>query len=256
VTASVVDQQAALMGHGCFEAGSIKATFGTGVFLLANVGEKLQVNRPDGILSTIAWQLNDSKPIYAVDAGVYNAGSAINWIRSLNLFRDFADIDSFQLSSAISRGLVFVPALSGLASPFWDRSAAGMWLGMGLETKKEDLCQAALEGIALRTAQVLDAAAPLLGAHLSLSVDGGLIHNTYFCRFLADITQLKIVLPASPDMTALGTGRLALIGGGFVKRLSELPQAERPKAIIVPKKDLSHLKKRFSDAVNRARNWR
>ena len=256
VTANVVDQQAALMGHGCFEAGSIKATFGTGVFLLANVGEKLQVNRPDGILSTIAWQFVDAKPIYAVDAGVYNAGSAINWIRNLNLFRDFADIDSFQLSAAISRGLVFVPALSGLACPFWDRSAAGMWLGMGLETTKEDLCQAALEGIALRTAQAMDAFAPMLGTPRSLSVDGGLIHNSYFCQFLANITQRKIVLPASPDMTALGTGRLALMGSGLVKRPSELPQMESPKAIIVPKKDLSHLKKRFSEAVNRARNWR
>lgn len=256
LTASVVDQQAALLGHGCFTSGQIKATFGTGVFALANVGEHVQSDHSRGILSTVAWQLADRKPVYAVDAGVYNAGSAVNWARNLGLFDEFADIDHFAKPCAILRGLVFVPALSGLACPYWDRSAAGLWLGMSLETTREDLCQAVLEGIALRTAQLLDAIFHLTGKQAGLSVDGGLINNTYFCQFLADVTQCQIVVPVSPDITAYGTGRLALIGSGLVKNLSDLAPARKPKTTIDPRKDLTHLKARFDDAAARSRNWR
>jgi glycerol kinase len=256
ISASVVDQQAALLGHGCYSSGQIKATFGTGVFALANVGGHVQSDHARGILSTVAWQLAGRKPVYAVDAGVYNAGSAVNWAKKLGLFSDFADINHFDKACAISRGIVFVPALSGMACPFWDRSAAGLWLGMSLETTREDLCQAILEGIALRTAQLLDAIFHLTGKQASLSVDGGLINNSYFCQFLADVTQCKIVVPVSPDITAYGTGCFALIGSGLVKDLPDLAPAGKPKAIIRPRQDLTHLKARFDDAVTRARNWR
>ena len=256
ITASVVDQQAALLGHGCFTAGQIKATFGTGVFALANVGEHVQSDHTRGILSTVAWQLTDRKPVYAVDAGVYNAGSAVNWVKGIGLFAEFRDIDHFDKPSAISRGLVFVPALSGLACPYWDRSAAGLWLGMSLETTREDLCQAVLEGIALRTAQLLDAIFQLTDKQNSLSVDGGLINNSYFCQFLADITRCRIVVPQSSDITAYGTGRFALIGSRMVADLSNFTTAVKPKTIIYPRKDLTHLKARFDEAVARARNWR
>jgi glycerol kinase len=256
LSASVVDQQAALFGHGCFTSGQIKATFGTGVFALANVGERIRSDYERGILSTVAWQLSEQKPVYAVDAGVYNAGAAVNWAKNLGLFAELGDIDHFDKPSAIERGLVFVPALSGLACPYWDRSASGLWLGMSLETTKEDLCQAVLEGIALRTAQLLDAVFHLTGRQSNLSVDGGLINNSYFCQFLADITQCKIVVPVSPDITAYGTGRLALIGSGIVKNLSDLAPASKPRKIIMPRSDLTHLKARFDDAVTRSRNWR
>ena len=256
ITASVVDQQAALLGHGCYTSGQIKVTFGTGVFALANVGEHVHSDHTRGILSTVAWQLTHQKPVYAIDAGVYNAGSAVNWAKNLGLFAEFGDLNHFDKPCAILRGLVFVPALSGLACPYWDRSAAGLWLGMSLETTREDLCQAVLEGIALRTAQVLDAIFHLTGKQASLSVDGGLINNAYFCQFLADITQCKIVVPVSPDITAYGTGRFALIGSGMVKNLSDLAPAKKPKTIINPRNDLTHLKARFDDAVTRSRNWR
>lgn len=256
ITASVVDQQAALMGHACYEAGQIKITFGTGVFALANVGETIQNDHESGILSTIAWQFADKKPVYAIDAGIYNAGSAVNWAKSLGLFNDFTEIDHFENSAAVSRGLVFVPALSGLACPFWDRSASGLWLGMSLETTKEDLCQAVLEGIALRTAQLLDAIGRLTGKQKRLSVDGGLINNSYFCQFLADVTQCEILVPSSPDITTYGTGCFALIGSGLVRQPSELPATEEPKAIISPQDDLTLLKQRFDEAILRSRNWR
>ena len=256
ISTSVVDQQAALMGHACYEAGQIKATFGTGVFALANMGETIQSDREGKILSTVAWQFAGKKPVYAVDAGVYNAGSAVNWVRSLGLFQDFTDIDDFDKEPAVSRGMVFVPALSGLACPYWDRSAAGLWIGLSLETTKEDLCQSALEGIAFRTAQLLDAIAPLTGEEKNLSVDGGLTNNSYFCQFLADVTQREIIIPASPDITTYGTARFALIGSGLVKNTSDLPPADEPKSIIIPRTDLTHFIERFGEAIARSRKWR
>ena len=256
ISASVVDQQAALMGHACYEAGQIKATFGTGVFALANMGETIQSDHESKILSTVAWQFAGKKPVYAIDAGIYNAGSAVNWVRSLELFQDFADIDDFEKEPAISRGVVFVPALSGLACPYWDRSAAGLWIGLSLETTKADLCQSTLEGIALRTAQLLDAIAPLTGERKNLSVDGGLTNNSYFCQFLADVTQREIIIPASPDITTYGTARFALIGSGLVKNTSDLPPADEPKSIIIPRTDLTHFIERFGEAIARSRKWR
>ena len=256
ITASVVDQQAALLGHGCITAGQIKATFGTGVFALANIGESVQSDHSRGILSTVAWQLANRKPVYAIDAGVYNAGSALNWVKGIGLFAEFRDIDYFDRPSAISRGLVFVPALSGLACPYWDRSAAGLWLGMSLGTTREDLCQAVLEGIALRTAQLLDAIFQLTDKQDSLSVDGGLINNSYFCQFLANITRCRIVVPESSDITAYGTGRFALIGSRMVNDPTDFTAAVKPKTLIHPRKDLTHLKARFDEAVARARSWR
>ena len=256
ITASIVDQQAALFGHGCYKIGDVKATFGTGVFVLANVGTAIKINPEKGVLSTVAWKLNNESPVYAIDAGVYNAGSAINWIRQLGLFSDTSEINYFKNPSALSRGLTFVPALSGLACPYWDRSSAGLWLGMGLKTTKEDLCQSVLEGIAFRTAQLLEAISRLSGECRRLFVDGGLTKNPYFCQFLTEVIQCEIIIPSSPDITALGTGYLSLIGSGMVKSVSELPLNAISKRSIRPLNNFTHLKERFDEAVERSRNWR
>jgi glycerol kinase len=151
LTAAIVDQQAALFGHGCHLPGDIKITFGTGAFALAVAGDKPPAG-DGGMLPTVAWRIGD-RTAYAMDGGVYNAASALNWVRGLGLFTDLREIDSFQGPTALERGLAFVPALSGLACPYWDRSAAGLWLGMGLETTRDHMLQAVLEGIAMRSAQ-------------------------------------------------------------------------------------------------------
>ena len=256
IVCSVVDQQAALFGHNCYENGQGKVTFGTGAFALVNAGKKLRSDRGKGIVSTVAWHLDDEEVIYAMDGAVYSAASAVTWIKNLGLFDDLSEIDRFEASPAISRGLVFVPALSGLACPYWDRSAAGLWIGMSLDTTKADLCQAVLEGIALRTAQVLDAISTLTGKHQRLSVDGGLTNNPYFCQFLADVTQREFVVPASPDITSLGTGRFALLGSGLAKTIPDLPEASPPKTVLSPTKDLSQFRSLFEEAVKRCRNWK
>jgi glycerol kinase len=253
VTAAIVDQQAALFGHGCRGPGDAKITFGTGAFCLTVAGPQRLENAASGILPTIAWRLHGQAPVYALDGGVYNAGSAVNWLRTLGLFRDFDEINGFAAQPAIERGLVFVPALSGLACPHWDRSAAGLWLGMGLETTAADLCQAVLEGIALRATEVLDAMSALTPSNDSVSIDGGLSANPYFAQFLADISGRQINVPATRELTALGTAQLALSGTGSGID-SVRPEPEH--SYVARNVPHSGYRARFADAVGRSKNWR
>lgn len=255
VTASVVDQQAALFGHGCLRPGDVKITFGTGAFALAIVGATLQRDATGALLATIAWQTVDGTT-FALDGGIYNAASAVNWARSLGLFGDFAEIERFEGEPAIARGLAFVPSLSGLACPHWDRRAAGLWVGMGLETTRLDLVRAVLEGVALRSAEVLaamDRLVPLAGA---VSIDGGLSRNPYFCEFLAAALGREVTVPASAELTGLGTARLVFIGTGK-EGASRLPPLPSPARRITPVAPLpAEVHERFAEAVRRARDWR
>jgi glycerol kinase len=171
-------------------------------------------------------------------------------------FTRFDEIERFEGPSAIERGIVFVPALSGLACPYWDRTAAGMWLGMGLETSRQDLVQAVLEGVALRSAQAMAAMDARLPLAPIISVDGGLSRNLYFCAFLARALDRTVVIPATPDLTGLGISQLAFIGAGLSGDGS-VPPVAAPERTIVPSTALANdLRARFADAVQRARGWR
>jgi glycerol kinase len=256
VAASVVDQQAALFGHGCLGKGQTKVTFGTGAFALANTGGTPYSAPEQGILSTLAWKIGEGAPAYAIDGGVYNAASALEWIKALGLFESEAEIDAFEGAPAIARGLAFVPALSGLACPYWDRSAAGLWIGLGQDTSREDLCRAVLEGIALRTAQLIARFAEITGRPAEIPVDGGLSNNRYFCQFFADVTGLPVVVPAVAEMTGYGAARLALLGAGLVSQPGNLPAPPPPRHRYQPRGAPEGCMARFDDAVERARGWR
>jgi glycerol kinase len=256
VTASMVDQQAALFGHGCRKPGDAKITFGTGAFALAIAGPKPLKDAKSGLLPTVAWKLGDAPVTYAIDGGVYNAASALNWARDLGLFADFAEIDAFDGLSAIARGLVFVPALSGLGCPYWDRSAAGLWLGMGLETTRADMVQSVLEGVALRAAQVIEAMNGLQPISARLSIDGGLANNAYFRQFLAQALGRRLTIPASMELTGHGCALFALIGAGLAT-IDTLPRTAAPQATVDAKEPLDPtLRRKFADAVERCRGWR
>jgi glycerol kinase len=253
VTASMVDQQAALFGHGCRHRGDAKITFGTGAFALAIAGDRPLRDAASGLLPTIAWRIGDAPCTYALDGGVYNAASAINWARGLGLFGDYAEIARFGTASAISRNLAFVPALSGLGCPYWDRSAAGMWLGLGLETAKTDMMQAVLEGIALRAGELLRAMAQLVPLADRLSIDGGVTRNDYFCDFLAAVLDRELTVPSTAELTGLGAAQFALIGAG----LDTLPPAPPASRVVKAAAPLSaDLIAKFGDAVSRCRGWR
>ncbi|HEY1384786.1 MAG TPA: FGGY family carbohydrate kinase [Dongiaceae bacterium] len=256
VTASLVDQQAALFGHGCRRKGDAKVTFGTGAFALAVAGDTVPRDPRSGLEATIAWKIGDAPCDYALQGGIYNAASAVNWARSLGLFADYHEIDDFAGDSAIARGLVFVPALSGLSCPYWDRRAAGLWLGLGLETTQTDMMQALLEGVALLAERVMAAIEKLSPLAPVLSVDGGLTRNRYFTRFLADAMNRRVRVPSSAELTGLGAAQLAMIGAGLAN-LDTLPPPPPPKTEIAPAAPLSaELRAQFSEAIARSRGWR
>ena len=252
VTASVVDQQAALYGHGCRKPGDAKITFGTGAFALAVTGDRI-IRAPErGLLPTIGWG-DGSSVTYALDGGVYDAGSAIEWAQRIGLVGDVTEIDRFEGESALSRGLCFVPALSGLACPHWDRSAAGLFLGMSGATTRSDMQQALLEGIALRTAEVIEAMHADVPIGGRISVDGGLTRSSYFLQFLADQLQRELATSSFDERTAFGTAAFAARARG-----TDLPLPTSAEQRLVVPRPIDRLRDRdrFSLAVERARGWR
>lgn len=244
--ASIVDQQAALYGHGCRMPGEVKITFGTGAFLLAVTGPQ----RPDvhGLLPTLAWQRAGEGPVFALEGGVYDAGAALEWLRRLGLYQEPAELDGFEGPSALSRGLVFVPALSGLAAPHWDRQAAPLFIGMDPATDRRDMVRAALEGIALLTVGLIEAAAAHVGPITTLSIDGGLSQSGYFARFLAAASGRTVKVPALHEMTALG---LAELCGAQVDGVRAKARLFAPDGSVTPAE-----RARFTRAVGLARGWR
>ena len=250
LSCSVVDQQAALFGHGCRSRGDMKITFGTGAFALVLTGSEPYSPPPAGLLPTVAWQIGNTIQ-RALDGGLYDAGSVIEWLLRMNLLHDMAELAVFERPTAIERGLIFVPALSGLACPHWDRSAAALWIGMSPGTGRLDLCRAALEGIALATADLVDAidgAIPLDGA---VSVDGGLTRSAYFCQFLADAIARPVAASSEDELTAKGTLELAALGCN-----AEIVLPRNRTTLYQPGNSLgSAFRARFAEAIGRSRSW-
>jgi len=250
ITASSVDQQAALYGHCCKHRGDTKITFGTGAFALMVTGDSPRQAPELGLLPTIAWQFENHKPVYALDGGVYSAGAAINWAKSLGLFQNYGQIEQFGRVSAIEKDLVFVPALSGLGCPHWDRTAGGLWLGLSLDTRPTDLMQSILEGIVFRAAEVINAMDSIVAIENEISIDGGVSENSYFCQFLADVLDRNIVVKNSADLTAFGMAQLA------AHQLNNYHFDEVSGTRYSPIKNRGDQLERFADAVNRSTNWR
>jgi len=248
VTASVVDQQASLYGHGCHKPGDAKITFGTGAFALALTGDEPLRSPEQGLLPTVAWQMDQSPPLYALDGGVYCAGSAVEWGRNLGLFSDYSQINQFDKPSALERGLVFVPALSGLACPHWDRNAVGVWSGMSLSTGPLDLAQSILEGVALRATEVIKAMSEFTAIGDSISVDGGLSVNPYFCQFLANALNREVSVKPLAELTAIGTAQLA--GATEI----DLSREKSTGQHYLPDKNLNECYKYFNRAIRFARD--
>lgn len=218
LAASIVDQQAALYGHGCRRPGDAKITFGTGAFAQCVTNGLARPQQP-GPLPTVAWQAQGAPVSYALDGGVYAAAAAVNWARDLGLFSGYEGIGAFDAAPAIDRGIAFVPALAGLGCPHWNRKARGSWLGLELSTGRSDLMQALLEGVAMRTREVVSAMEAVQPFRGSISIDGGMSANRYFTSFLAAACGRDIRISAEPELTAAGLVQMAAeaIGAGGVR---------------------------------------
>lgn len=249
IRASICDQQASLFGHGCRNKGDIKITFGTGAFAFVITGTEPVISPKQGLLPTVAWQLNKHAAVYALDGGVYNAGAAINWAKSLGLFDSLDQINAFSKPSAVGQGLVFIPALSGLACPHWDRKAAGLWIGLSLDTTSMDMMQAVLEGIAFRAVEVVKAMDDCVPIGNQISIDGGLSNNPYFCQFLANLLKKEISVPNFSELTAIGVAQL--VSGNNV----EFNSSNLETTLYSPNADLSQHLIKFHKAIERSKAW-
>ena len=223
IVTSLVDQPAAVFGHGCLEAGQIKATYGTGCFVYMNTGGKPHPNN-QGLLQTICWKRED-KTTYALDGGIFAAGSVVEWmVKDLGLINDPKEIDPMLSRFRATDDVICVPSLAGLACPHWSRSARGAFLGMGLKTKKEDLVWAALEGIAARVTQVVVAMEKSTGIPiLSLRVDGGLTRCKTLMQMQADMLGVPVEVSAEPEATAMGVAFLTKRALSLWKSDDEIP---------------------------------
>ncbi len=252
LVASIVDQQAALFGHGCHAPGDLKITFGTGAFALGLTGAAPMMGAGPALLPTCAWQLGGQAPAYALDGGILTVGAAVEWLRGIGVLDDTERLDAFAGPSALERGLVFVPALAGLGCPHWDRQARGAWFGLGLDTGPEDLRRALLEGIAMRAAEVVAALGAALGTKGRVAIDGGVSRSGYFTRFLADALGRPVMVAATADVTALGVVHLCLAALGDAQR----PQAGGHR-LVDPAQPLGpEMHARFAAAIALARQWR
>jgi glycerol kinase len=253
LSAGLIDQVAALYGHGCRAPGDAKFTFGTGAFGLAISGTEA----PDlaGAIPTACWHGTDGR-LFAADGGIYTAGAAIEWLRRIGMLSDVTELDQLAGDSAASRGVFFVPALSGLACPHWDRSATGMWIGLDSGTGRTDMQKAVLEGIAFRTAEVLDVLIPTGGSESALSIDGGLARSPYFTRFLASICARRIDVLDTVDLTAVGAAEIALAraSGSPLERKGRTMLARHP--VMPDAVPVDDWRARFTEARSRASGWR
>ena len=228
------DQQAALFGQACFEAGEAKCTYGTGAFLLQNTGAE-PVESDHGLLTTVAWQL-EGRTSYALEGSAFIAGAAVQWLRDgLGLFPASADIEHLAASVPDSGGVVFVPALTGLGAPHWKSGARGLISGITRGTTAAHLARATLEGMALQIHDLVAAMTEDRGAALRhLKVDGGAAQNNLLMQLQADLLQLPVVRPQTGETTALGASMLAGLAVGFWENLDELRQSWREERRFAP----------------------
>jgi len=232
VTGLVVDQQAALFAESCFAPGEAKCTYGTGAFILATAGDKAP-RSVAGLAVCVAWRLGGATT-YCLDGQVYTAGSAVSWLEQLGLIAHASDLD--RLGPGEGGDVLFVPALAGLAAPFWEPQARGGWMGLSLATSREDLVRALVWGIAAQVASLAGAMATDLGHPLErLRVDGGLTRSSTLMQAQADLLQAPVELYPSADATALGAGAFARLGTGAVASASEAVGSWAAAATFEPK---------------------
>ncbi|HSW43150.1 MAG TPA: FGGY family carbohydrate kinase [Patescibacteria group bacterium] len=234
VAGLAVDQQAALFAEACHAPREAKCTFGTGAFLLANVGETAQRSKR-GLAACIAWLLG-GRTTYCLDGQVYSAGSAVGWLGEIGLIRDARDLDLLGGSVSSTAGVAFVPGLAGMAAPFWRPNARGAFVGLSLATSRAQLVRAVVEGVASAVAWLARAVGDDLGQPLErLRVDGGLTRSNTLMQIQADLLQAPIDVYPSPNATALGVAAFARIGIGDVQGGMGLARDWKPVATFEPR---------------------
>ena len=231
------DQQAALFGQACVAPGQAKCTYGTGAFAMLNTGAR-PVPSTSGLLTTVAWQIGD-ETTYALEGSAFMAGAVVQWLRdNLGIIERAADVEALAREVEDSGGVIFVPGHAGLGAPHWRPEARGLIRGLTRGTDRRHLARAALEGIALQIADLMEAMASDMGTRLTtLRVDGGAAANDLLMQIQADLLQIPLERPRVLESTSMGAARLAGLGAGFWSSLDEMAAAARPERVFSPAGD-------------------
>jgi len=252
------DQQAALFGQMCTEPGMVKSTYGTGCFMLMNIGETPKPSQHN-LLTTISWQL-DGKVCYALEGSIFIAGAVVQWLRdNLGIIRTSSEIEQLATQVEDNGGVYFVPAFAGLGAPYWDPYARGTIFGISRATKAAHIARAAVEAIAYQTMDVLkameaDSSLPIA----ELRVDGGATVNKLLMQFQADVLRTKVVRPGMAETTALGAAYLAGLAVGYWKDLAEIQALAQDDSSYTPNPDRPGLEAGIADwhrAVRALQVW-
>jgi glycerol kinase len=253
------DQQAALVGQTCFNPGEAKNTYGTGCFLLMNVGKK-PVPSNFGLLTTVGYRIGTQPPIYALEGSIAITGALVQWLRdNLNLISKSTEVESLAASVTDNGGVYFVPAFSGLYAPYWKDSARGVIAGLTRYANKGHLARAVLEASAFQTREVLEAMEKDSGIALgSLRTDGGMVGNNLLMQFQADILNKPVVRPVMRETTALGAAYAAGLATGFYRNMDDLRENWSVDRTWQPQLDSSRREEMYrlwKKAVTRSFDW-
>lgn len=262
------DQQSSLFGQACIEPGMAKNTYGTGSFVLMNIGTEFRDPQP-GLLTTVAWTLpgtmlgessDDLVTHYAFEGSIFVTGSAVQWLRDgLEIIESSSDIEPLAQEVTSSDGVIIVPAFTGLGSPYWDPYARGMIIGITRGTTKAHLARATIESMALQTRDVVIAMESGSGTELSeLRVDGGAAAMDLLLTIQATQINAPVARTASAETTALGAAYLAGLGVGFWSSAKEVSEHWNASRIVNPEEDRTNANELYANwerAVERSRHW-
>jgi glycerol kinase len=234
----VGDQQSASLGQLCLKKGMIKATYGTGCFVLINT-DKNKITSKNKLLTTVASKV-DGKKQYAVEGSIFNAGTVVQWLRDeMKLFKDVSEIESLIQNS--KNNITFIPAFTGLGAPYWKSDARGTIYGITRDTSKGDIIKAALKSICFQTKDLLESLKLDLGDEIqddmTMRVDGGMSNNNWMMQFLADILNIKVERPINHETTVMGAAYLAGLKVEFFSNLRDIEDLWKSDRIFIPNMD-------------------
>ncbi len=252
------DQQAALFGQMCTNPGMVKNTYGTGCFMLMNIGKEPKLSK-NNLLTTVAWQIN-GETTYALEGSIFIAGAVVQWLRDgLGIIKTAADIEELALKVKDTGGVYFVPAFAGLGAPYWDSNARGTIVGLSRGTTASHIARAAIESIAYQTADVLKAMEADAGVKIKeLRVDGGATANNILMQFQSNLLDCKVIKPRVVETTALGAAYLAGLATGYWKDIAEIQQLWESNKVFDPAEPTAETEKGFAEwkrAVHTTQSW-
>ena len=241
------DQQSATIGQACFEKGQSKSTYGTGCFLLMNIGNRFKLSK-NKLLTTVAFKINGKK-MFCYEGSIFVAGSAIQWLRdNMLFFKDSKETDKIYSKANRYEEVIVVPALTGLGAPHWEPNTRGAIFGLTRNTSQADIIKATLDSLSFQTLDLIESMERDAKIKITeIRVDGGMINNNNFLQSLSDVTQVKIIKPENIETTSLGAAYLAGLNSGLINNINEIKRFWKKNKEAKPKTNKIVMQKRINN---------